>query len=228
MNSVTPINTTTSIAIPVNDDPYASYAAAQGGDQFGKRLTYSKGHWFHGEDEVAISREYLVLMRDAAIGWVHWKDKRPDDYRINFLRDNPRFADRATLGNDDKSQWERDSKGEPRDPWQQQHFLPMLDMENGELNTFMFSSHGGRKTFSELCRNYSAHRNSNRLPVISLQSSFYKHEVYGRVEVPVLKLERWEAHGDAPVETTKPRVDDPISTGVITKSKADMDDDIPF
>jgi hypothetical protein len=229
MNSVTQVSTTSkSIAIPANDDPWAAHAATENGGQLGKLIKFTKGRWFQGEHEITLGTEFLALVRDAAIGDVRWAGGKPVEMRLGFIRDHARFADRASLDHLDKSTWETDTRGEPRDPWQQQRFLPMLHTETEELYCWAFSSHGARGAFSDLCRAYSPYRKTAKVPIISLQASSYKHNDYGRVDVPVLKVERWETYGDAPVETTKPRADDPISTGVITKSNADMNDHIPF
>jgi hypothetical protein len=243
MSNIVPVNPT-SITIPDSDDPWAQYAASEGGNQLGKLIKYTKGHWFQGENEIAIGTEFLALIRDAAISDIRWDGGKPVETKHmdkmselkdgpGFIRENARFAPRASLGHTDKTLWETDNKGEPRDPWQQQRLLPMLHLENGELFCWAFTSWGARKTFAELAASYSPHRNTNRLPVISLQTGFKKYDDYGRVDIPILKIERWDSFGDAPeiaATPPKPPKDDPISTGIVTKPKAnaDLDDTIPF
>jgi hypothetical protein len=228
MNALTPINSS-SIAIPDADDPWAAHAASEGGSQFGKLIKFSKGRWFQGDNEIAAGTEFLALMRDTALGDVRWEGGKPVETRLGFLRDHAKFAQRASLGYLDKSQWETDNRGDPRDPWQQQRFLPLLGLETDELYCWAFSSRGARSAFSDLCRAYSPFRKTNKLPIVSLQAGHYKHDDYGRVDTPELRVERWDAYGEAPGEPAPPRGEDPISTGIRTKPNADMDDTtIPF
>jgi hypothetical protein len=223
--SIIPSNPTSgSIAIPDADDPWAAQAA-EGGGQLGKLLKFSKAHWYQGENEVATGTEFVALMRDAALGDVRWAGGKPVEMRLAFIRDHAKFADRASLGYLDKEQWETDAKGDRRDPWQRQWFLPLLHTESGELYCWAFSSHGARSAFKGLCGSYSPHRKTNRLPVVSLQSSHYRHDRFGRIDLPVLKIERWESYGGALGGVVA--TDDPISTGRPSSSD-DMDDAIPF
>jgi hypothetical protein len=215
-----------SIALPESDDPWAAHAAETSGNQLGKLIKYSKGRWWQGDNEIAIGTEFLALVRDAALGDVRWEGGKPVEMRLGFIRDGARFAQRASLGYLDKSEWETDAKGDPRDPWQQQRFLPMLHTDTDELHCWAFSSHGARGTFSELCRQYSPHRKTSKLPVVSLQTSSYKHNDYGRVDVPILKIERWDAYGQG-LDAVTPAKADPISTGPSLRN-SDMDDDILF
>jgi hypothetical protein len=81
---------------------------------------------------------------------------------------------RAELGDTDESLWEKDERtGQPRDPWQQQHILPLEDPESGEYLIFVTSSVGGRIAVEKLCnfvgRQYKQKRQYG-LPVIKLAS----------------------------------------------------------
>ena len=187
MNVIARMNTA-AIAIPHEDDPWLELANEAGG-QFGKIIKYAKGEWLHGENEVPIGTEFLVLIRDAMRGWVRFAEKKPVEHRIGYIRDNTKFADRNELGFADKSLWDTNDRGEPNDPWAQQHYLPLQHCENGDLYCWVFNSHGAKQAFRDLARAYSPYRKTNVLPVISLQSNSYRHETYGKIPVPVLKIE---------------------------------------
>jgi len=65
---------------------------------------------------------------------------------------------RADLGDTDQALWETDKNGKPIDPWSQQTYVPMIQVETGELYCFIFRSFGGKQTFRDLCRAYSPYR----------------------------------------------------------------------
>jgi hypothetical protein len=206
---------TTAIALPDEDDPWLS-VANEGGGQFGKMIKFAKGEWLHGDDDIPPGTEFVVLIRDAMRGWVRFADKKPVEYRLGYVRDNNAFANRDELGFTDRSIWEKNDRGEPNDPWAQQHYLPLQHCENGELYCWVFGSHGAKQAFRDLARAYSPYRKTAMLPIVSLQTDSYRHDTYGKIHVPVLKVERWHDWGTAPV------------VEVVAPTKSDMNDDIPF
>jgi hypothetical protein len=179
------------IALPEDADPWLEIAN-EGGGQFGKLIKFAKGEWTHKDDEIAIGSEFIAIMDQAMRGWVRFAGGRPVEYRLGRIRDNARLSDRSSLGYTDKAEWERDKRGEAVDPWQQQHYVPMLHCETDELYTWVFSSHGGKQAFRDLARAYSPYRMTSSRPVVSLQRSSYRHETFGKIDVPILKVERFE------------------------------------
>jgi hypothetical protein len=208
-------SSTTAIALPEEFDPWLELAN-EGGGQFGKLIKFAKGEWVHKENEIAIGTEFIVVMHQAMRGWVRFADGRPVDYRLGYICDGAKFADRSELGFTDQSAWERDKRGEPSDPWQQQHYVPMRHCESSELYTWVFSSHGARQAFRDLARSYAPYRRTSKLPVVSLQTSSYRHETFGKIDTPVLKVERFDDSQLNP------------STSAPPSSFNDMNDKIPF
>ena len=107
-------------------------------------------------------------------------------------------ANRADLGDMDKSLWETDDKGEPKDPWQPTNYLPLMDAD-GNLFTFTTSSRGGLRAVGELVRRYAWHRKNNPdvHPVIALGVGSYKHtnKAYGIIKFPELSPAGYEHKG---------------------------------
>ena len=90
--NVTPIKSSTSIAIPTDGNPWEQYAAREGGNQLGQLIKYSKGRRFQGENEIAVGTEFLTLMRNAAIGDVRWEGGKPVEMKLGFIREGAQFA----------------------------------------------------------------------------------------------------------------------------------------
>jgi hypothetical protein len=211
------ISNTTATTLPEEDDPWLALAN-EGGSQFGKLIKFAKGEWTHKDGPVAIGAEFVVLMPQAMRGWVRFADGRPADYRLGYIRDGAKFVDRAELGFTNRDEWPRDKRGEPTDPWQRQYYLPLMHAESGELYTWVFSSHGAKQAFRDLGRAYSPYRKTAKLPVVSLQTSSYRHETFGKIDIPVLKVERFDdSHLDQLAPALAPR-----------SSVDDMNDSIPF
>ena len=94
--------------------------------------------------------------------------------------------------NDPKSWTEKDSKGEPRDPWVAQWFLPLIAVATGDVVTFVTGSKGGVAAVSNLCRAYGRRHRDGLLPIVALRIHSYKHKQYGRIETPDLPIVGWE------------------------------------
>jgi hypothetical protein len=221
---------TSAITLPAEDDPYAE-VAMEGGGQFGKILKYAKGQWSHDDAEVPLGTEFCALMPEAMRGDVRFQNEKPVEQRIGFIRDRAKFARREDLGFTDEALWERDKKGNPIDPWSPQTYLPMIHVETGDLYCFIFRSAGAKQTFRELCRAYSPYRKTTTLPVVSLQTDRYKHDDYGWIDFPVLKIEYWEDGGTP--QTAAPDSDgggSGDSAKVVGESKInnDMNDEVPY
>jgi hypothetical protein len=240
MNEMTKPKTTVATS---EYDPFLEFAN-EGGGQFGKLIKYNKGRFFQNEKEVPLGTEYHALVYDTARGWVLFQEGRAPEYRLGLIRNGAKFAPRETLGLTDQRHWERDRRGEPRDPLQKQCYLPLIHLESEELFCFVTGSEGGFSAIRNLARAYAPYKATSMIPVVSLATDTYPHADYGTVHVPVLKIERWDdaeppapatAPAPTPVPAPQPKPD-PITSGkVIGKDNArnadmddDMDDDISF
>jgi hypothetical protein len=176
-------------------DPAANHYAAAANQAGGSDplLKFNKGHYYVGDEEVLMDgREHVAQMADVAYGWTKFVDKKPAaDPRIGRISEGFVAEPREALGDTDKSQWERDSRNEPRDPWGLQWYVPLVNTETGEGVVFVTGSGGGRRAVGNLLRNYS--RISPRgNPIVTLGVRSYKHKEYGRIEEPEIKVVGWE------------------------------------
>jgi hypothetical protein len=239
------VNTLTkpSTAVTETSDAYDAFAD-EGGGQFGKIIKFNKGKFTQNDNELPIGSEFVAHVHALLRGWVRFEDGRPVEHRLGLIRDGFQFLPRDELGSTDKNKWERDKRGEPKDPWGRQYYLPLEHLETGDIFTFVTSSVGGEQAIRDLVRAYKPKVATAELPIISLHTDSYLHDTYGRVAIPVFRFEGWHDSGVVPpppapasavsaspslAPPTKP---DPISTGkAIGRDEADnsdIADDIPF
>jgi hypothetical protein len=226
-------------------DAYDAFAD-EGGGNFGKLLKFNKGKYSANDKDVPIGTEYAALPHELRRGWVRFEDGKPVEYRIGLVREGYQFLPRDSLGSMDERKWERDRNAKPKDPWQKQYYLPMIDLETDELITFVTNSDGGEKANRNLVRAYKPKKATSEVPIVSLQGDFYIHPDFGRVEVPLFRIVAWHDMGFVPPSPKPapaplpPPVAPPASTivppsvaatnaiGKDVADNSDMEDDIPF
>jgi len=163
----------------------------------GTILKFTKGDWLIGRDgEECPEKELIAVVPGLVHGWIRWEDNRPVEQVMGLLIDSFTPPDRSTLGHLDKATWERDASGEPRDPWQQGLYLPMVTVDGKTVYTFTTSSDGGRRRgVAPLCREYG-HRirqHPSELPIARLEQDSYLHSdrSVGRVKYPLFPVDRY-------------------------------------
>lgn len=162
----------------------------------GKLLKFAKGDYLAGADgqEVAMGTVMIVAADELMVGWVRWVGGKPAEQLLVRINDGQKPLRREQLGFVDKTQWEIDNSGKPRDPWQFTNYLPMAD-EAGELYTFSSGSKGGLGAIGNLLRRYVQQQKKNDavFPKIKLGTDTYPHQnkEYGRIKVPVLEPAGW-------------------------------------
>jgi hypothetical protein len=119
-------------------------AAEESKGRLGPMLKFIKGRYSIGDDEVATDREYVAHMGGVMKAWVRFDGGKVVDQRIGKVSDGFKWGDREELGDSDENGWERDGSGKPRDPWSKQYYLPLEDLETGDLVVFVTGSEGGR------------------------------------------------------------------------------------
>ena len=177
--------------ITVTDiDPLVAYADAISPRYIvGKLLRFSKGDFFAGEESKPIpgGTKLTVAADELLAGWIKWADGKPTEHNMVRVADGKPPLKRSDLGDQDRSTWEADDHGEPRDPWQFTNYLPMMD-EGGELYTFATSLVGGLTAVSDLVRRYGQHRRRHPdvYPIVMLGVNSYQHKKkeYGRIKYP--------------------------------------------
>jgi hypothetical protein len=192
-------------------------AAAEAASDLGKIIKFTRGKYYCGEELVPIGSEYVAHVNEIARGWTRFFDKRATDRRIGKLADRYVVPKREDLGDQDESQWERTTAGEPRDPWSLQWYLPLVPLGTDELATFISGSNGGDGAIRTLCGAYGRRLAAGALPVVALKSLSYRHAEFGMIDKPVFEIVGWE--GDTFVPQVAP---------VAGTRNAEMDDEIPF
>jgi hypothetical protein len=183
----------------------------------GKLLKFNKGKYLVGDDEVPAGTEMVAHVDQIARGWIKFHDNKVVDQRIGKAVDGFVMPDRSELGDNDKSQWERDPRGEERDPWVEQYYLPMEDTATGEVTVFVTGTHGGCDAITKLLNIFVRNPRAG-LPVIRLDVASYRHRTYGRIEKPDFVIVGRTGAPAAPAETIEPA----------GASSDDLDDEIPF
>jgi hypothetical protein len=86
------------------------------GGSMGQILKFSKGKYFVGDKEIAVNSELIAHVTQLARGWVKFKGGELVDRRIGKVVDGFVVPERDALDATDKSEWEKDDRGDPRDP----------------------------------------------------------------------------------------------------------------
>lgn len=169
----------------------AAAARDEGADALGKLLKFSKGHFYVADDEVPLGREFTAHVKHWTRGWVKFKGGSLVEHRVGRVADGFIVKLRDQLDEVDKSKWEKDPSGNPKDPWTQQGYLPLEDFETGEIVTFVSGSSGGRGAISKLAARAARHLATMGQPRIRLAVESYKHRAYGRIEKPSFSIVGW-------------------------------------
>jgi len=183
-------------------DAYDAYVN-EGGANLGKLLKFIKGQYFIGEEEVESGTQYAALMFEERRGWVKFVDGKPVDYRIGLVRDGYVPPSRESLGDNDPAYWPTNKRGEPQDIWVKQAYLPILDTESGEMLCFVTGSQGGGQALRGTMDRYRSKAHTSEVPIISLHSDSYPHDIYGRVFIPIFKIVGWHDLGTVPPPPVK-------------------------
>jgi hypothetical protein len=170
---------------------FLQVAAETQSEGLSKLLKFAKGKYFVGDDEVKTGHEMLAHVGATIRGWTKFENGKVVEQRIGRISDGFQPPAREMLGDLDKSKWEKDSTGKPRDPWVAQYYLPLEDLNTGDVVVFVTSSKGGIAAVGKLCAVYG--RNiSKGSPVIKLEVRSYRHSEFGRIETPDFVVASWE------------------------------------
>lgn len=185
-----------------NDNPFAAYAQAVNQRTIvGDILRFSKGDWTAGqsEDEIDEGTRFVAVMDELMIGWVRWSGGRPVEHQMIRLADGYRPAKRSELGDTNEDAWDTDNTGKPRDPWQFTNYLILKEEEGDRLYTFAPSSRGGLSAVGQVCDVYNKtmRLKPDQFPIVEIGTSSYKHDSYGKIKVPVLKVVGWTKKAEA-------------------------------
>jgi hypothetical protein len=161
-----------------------------GGGNIGKMLKFQKGKYYVGDDEIALNSEMIAHVTQLARGWVKFKNGELVDRRLGKVVEGFIAPQREDLDDNDKNGWEKNDRGEPRDPWVAQSYLPLENPETGELIVFVTGSVGGRTAVGALVK-IGSHNLHKGQPIIQLGVHSYKHKQFGRIENPDFPIVGW-------------------------------------
>ncbi len=170
----------------------------------GTLIKFSKGDWLLGPDEepLDVGTQFTAVMSELQIGWIKWVDSKPEEQIMGKVAEGFQPPRRKDLGDTDDTEWDVDSQGRPRDPWQFSNHLVLRKVgtdgaDEDDLYTFATSSRGGINAIGELCKAYGKQfrQRAGQFPIIELGVDSYVHsnKEYGRIKIPLLKLVDWEA-----------------------------------
>jgi hypothetical protein len=193
-----PATKTNAVPTTTNKNVFETYAADANAQMIlGTLLKFTKGDWLIGRDgEECPEKELVAIVPGLVHGWIRWEDGHPTDHNMGLLVENFVPPDRSTLEHLDKTKWEIDTDGKPRDPWQPGLYLPLVTVDTKTVYTFATSTDGGhRKAVAPLSGEYGHHirQHPDELPVVKLEQDSYMHSdrKIGRVKHPLFPIVRW-------------------------------------
>jgi hypothetical protein len=185
-------------ATPGNKNPFESFAdRADTQTWLGPLLKFVKGDYLVGRDgDECLETEMVALMPGLLHGYIRWEDSFPVEHVMGLLMEGFVPPARETLSHRDKATWPVDNNGEPRDPWQETNYLPVISVNAESVYTFVTATDGGRRrAIVPLCREYGQRirQYPDELPVIGLEQDSYMHpnRTIGRVKHPLFPIHRW-------------------------------------
>lgn len=182
----------------------------------GDLLKFSKGEWLAGQkdEEIDDGTKLVAVMDELMVGWVKWVDQRPTEHLMGRVVDRFKPARRSELD-------EPTLAGTQDDPWQLTNYLILTTPKGERVFTYAPSSKGGLSAIGELAEQYGKmmRQKPDQFPVIEIGSTSYKHEKYGRVHKPVLKVVGW---------TKKDGALTALSASAAASAEPADDDEIPF
>ena len=170
----------------------AKFAEEDGGGPGGPLLKFKKDeHFILGADTVPEGTEFIAFPQEVRKGWSKFHNKQLVEEKTGKPVAGFVVPERDELGDLDKAKWPKNDAGQPADPWVMQCFLPLENISTGQIVVFVSSSHGGRSAIATLCG--TAARNLHRgNPRIRLRVGSYKHQKFGRVQVPEFTVIGWD------------------------------------
>jgi len=206
-------------------------------------LKYNSGNWTISDIPVPPDTRFVVYPDQTAHSWTHFADgKVVTEISAVVAQDDDGHAElrivagrgRKDLGFDDKTEWESDSAGKPRDPWVYCFGLPMMNANTGAVIVFKAASAGGMGAIAQQVATFTRNKHLG-YPIVTLSTSSYKNKKHGGFTAfPVFVNVGYEA---LPAPSIASGGNGGDGAGVIGASKIapqrdrdvdEMDDDIPF
>jgi hypothetical protein len=181
-------------AAPPTQDGFEAYAnCVEPNSIVGDLLRFSKGEYVAGQNGETVKLGTCVIahMDKATAGWQKWLNRKVCDHTLKLLIDGFEMIPRDALGDLNRSEWERNSRGELQDPWVFSAYLICKIPDKPVIYTFNTSSKGGHGAIGKLARVYQRRKNPDAFPIVELQRDSYIHRNFGKVYVPHFRVVGW-------------------------------------
>ena len=156
------------------------------------------GRWFLGQDdeEVADGTQFAANIVESELGWMFWRNGKPEERRMGRVAARFQPAMRADLGHTDEGLWETDDEGRPQDPWRKSFEIPVREIGGDQREiTIAGSSRGFEGAFKKLLGQFGkeGRLNEGKMPIVQIDSDSYNHSNprYGRIYVPIMRIVAW-------------------------------------
>ena len=146
------------------------------------KFDYAKERFFVSDDEVPLGREFIAHCGSYARGWVKFADKKLVDTKVRKVSEG-KPLERNEL--DDPK-----LAGTENDPWVFQRYLPLEDLDSGEIIVFVSKSTGGKIALGGLLDTYQ-HNTHRGLPIIKLCRGTFNTKSFGSKPRPDFKITGW-------------------------------------
>ena len=146
---------------------FEKYGQVASGRRFvGDLLKFGKdGVYVTGQEnrEIARGTQMVAYMDSLRVGWLRWEDGRPVEGPMGLVANGfvPPKRD-ALEGTPDESEWERDDKGRPVNPWQIANDVALFNPQDETFYTFATSAKGGVGAIGMLSKAYGEHLRHSR------------------------------------------------------------------
>jgi hypothetical protein len=179
--------------LPAQYDDNVAQLAAEAANDLGTLLKFTKNDkgvwaWMLGDGEAPAGAEFVAGVEALVIGWVRFDDGKVAERILKKPGDKRRLPERDELSMADKSEWPLDNKGQSKDPWVKQHYLPMLDA-NGALVTYVTGTVGGKIAIGKLCQAFL--KNKAR-PIVKLDVGSFRSRDFGVIPSPAFNIVGFE------------------------------------
>jgi hypothetical protein len=215
-------------------DPFAHYAASEGGNFFSGDYVKldRKDGWVRGQKKTAIdaTEAWVADVNEARHGWIVFGEST--ERHAVLIREHPALPPCPACGG---TALEHEHDKLKRCDWRSVVYLLLRSLtDSNDVVCFTGTGKGARKAVAQLCGIYrrpGADR-QGKSPVLLLESRSFENESKGTTAWPVFKIVRWEffAPGEpAPeVQPIAVPIAPPAKPAAPARGRSAMDDEIPF
>jgi hypothetical protein len=150
-------------------------------------LKFTTGNWSIADTPVPAGTRFILYPDQVSAFWIQFVDSKPVEEIIALVAEDPdgdtelkivKGKGRADLGDHDRSKWELDKTGQPKDPWSYGLGLPAMNAATGAIVVFKTGSVGGMGAIAGQVASYMRNRHLG-FPIVELSSGSYKNKKFG-------------------------------------------------